>query len=131
VLAHDSGTQRAALKEALEASGWFEVVSELATGDHLVKTVEELQPDTVVVRLLLPKTNGLAALPRLRDAAPDSVIALMSLTESSQLEGIAVVRGADLCIEEAETPEFVVERLLRTMSRAEWLRTCTPSLVRI
>jgi len=126
VLAHDSAEQRAALTAALDSSGWFHVVGEVAAGDDLVPLVEQVQPDCIIVRLLLPRMNGLAALPHLRTVAPTSVISLVSVTPSEELEAIAVARGADLCLEEYLPPEVMAHRLLRVMSRTEWLR-CSDS----
>ena len=123
MLAHDSGYQRAALKVALSSSGWFEVVSEVSSGDELVPELRTFQPDIAVVRLLLPKRNGLAVLPDLLDASPSTLVVLLSVTPSAELEGIAVARGADLCLEEGLPPDRIVGQLLRMMSRTEWLRS--------
>jgi len=128
VLAHDSAKQRAALTTALHSSGWFHVVGEVAAGDDLVPLVEATQPDSVIVRLLLPRMNGLAALPHLRRVAPSSVVTLMSVTPSEELEAIAVARGADLCIEESMPAEALTQRLLRVMSRTEWFRCSANSV---
>src|SRR4051794_31082516 len=100
MLAHDSDHRRAALKSALHSSGWFEVVGEVRSGDDLASQVRDLQPDTVVVRLLLPKKNGLAILPDLLEASPNTLVVLLSVTSSAELEGIASARGADMCLEE-------------------------------
>ena len=125
VLAHDADHQRAALSMALHASGWFEVVGEATTGVDLLAQVTAFQPDAVLVRLLLPKGNGLAVLPDLLDLSPDSVVGLLSVTPSTELEGIACARGADLCLEESLPADRVVAHLLRMMSKTEWLR-CVP-----
>jgi DNA-binding NarL/FixJ family response regulator len=130
VLAHDSAEQRAALSEALHGSGWFHVVGEVAAGDDLVPVVEATEPDTVLVRLLLPRMNGLAALPHIREVAPLSVVTLLSVTPSEELEAIAVARGADLCLEESLPAEVLTHRLLRVMSRQEWFRCSEKSAAR-
>ncbi len=78
LLADDDSDLRLSLKWTLDYDGRFEVVGEAGDGEETLRLVEQEQPDAVVLDLKMPKLDGLAALPRLREAAPDMKIVVWS-----------------------------------------------------
>ena len=72
----------------------LEVVGEAANGDEAVRLVRQLQPDIVLMDLLMPVMDGIAATALIRRELPDTeVIALTSVLEDASVVG-AVRAGA-------------------------------------
>jgi CheY-like chemotaxis protein len=81
----------------LEEDG-FEVLGETARGDELVELVRTHRPDAVVLHERLADAQGLASIPGIRAASPDTRIAMC--TRSGGIELSAGTRGADVYLEE-------------------------------
>lgn len=75
---------------SLLTQGGFDVVGEAADGVEALDLALELQPDLVLLDLSMPGLDGLAALPRLRTAAPgcEVVVLTASGTEENLLAAI-------------------------------------------
>jgi DNA-binding NarL/FixJ family response regulator len=93
---------------SLLAQGGFEVVGEAADGAEALELAEALQPDLVLLDLSMPGLDGLAALPRLRAAAPacEVVVLTASGTEENLLGAIRA--GAAGYLLKSEPPERIV-----------------------
>ena len=59
VLADDHHIVRQSLRVLLEAKTDFRIVGEAATGLEAVELIERLQPDVLVVDIMMPELNGL------------------------------------------------------------------------
>lgn len=66
----DEPDVRLLLRVQLDGAG-LDVVGEAGDGAEAVERCAELQPDAVVLDLLMPRMNGFEAIPRLRSALPD------------------------------------------------------------
>ena len=72
----------------------LDVVGEAANGDEAVRLARQLQPDIVLMDLLMPVMDGIAATALIRRELPDTeVIALTSVLEDASVVG-AVRAGA-------------------------------------
>src|SRR2546422_115875 len=69
VIVDDHPLTREALSSLLGAHG-FEVIGCASDGAEAIQEVGRLQPDLVLLDLSMPGLDGLAALPRLPEAAP-------------------------------------------------------------
>ncbi|NOZ87264.1 MAG: response regulator transcription factor [Deltaproteobacteria bacterium] len=72
-----------------------------------LKAVKEIEPDMVVLDIMLPKMDGFAVLSRIRDFSSVPVIILTALSE-----GEDKVRGLDLGADDYLTKPFWMEELL-------------------
>ena len=82
VLADDHTVVRQGLKMFLDLDPDIEVVAEATNGAEAVKLARELQPDVVVMDLLMPVMDGVAATAAIRREVPDvEVLALTSVLE--------------------------------------------------
>ena len=70
LIVDDEADVRLLLRVQLETEG-FEVVGEATDGEEAVPACDQLRPDVVVLDLLMPRVNGLEAIPRLREAHPE------------------------------------------------------------
>ena len=57
----DHPIMRYGLRDALEASGRFEVVGLAEDGEEAVRTVEEIDPQVIVMDVIMPGKDGIDA----------------------------------------------------------------------
>jgi DNA-binding NarL/FixJ family response regulator len=89
LLADDHSVVRQGLKMFLGLDPEFEVVGEAANGQEAVRLARALRPDVVLMDLLMPVMDGIAATAAIRQELPDTeVIALTSV-----LEDVSVVNA--------------------------------------
>lgn len=92
VIVDDDPEMRALLGVLIGAERNFTVVGEAGNGSTAVSLVKDKQPDLVVLDLNMPETDGLAALPRLRSAAPGASIVMLTGNEDPTVQ-VAAIRG--------------------------------------
>ncbi len=127
------------VRGALERTGQFRVVAEAADGAEAVAAVTEEQPDLVLLDILMPVMDGMAALPLIRDACPDAVVVMLSaLGDSSGMPQKAMALGANGYIHKDGRLQALPEQLRvivggaiaeRTARRAR--ETASPSSPRV
>ncbi len=94
VLADDHSVVRQGLRMFLALDPELEVVGEAANGAEAVQAARTLRPDVVLMDLLMPVMDGIAATAAIRKEVPDvEVIALTSVLEDEKVVG-AVRAGA-------------------------------------
>jgi NarL family two-component system response regulator LiaR len=94
LIVDDHAVVRQGLKMFLALDGELDVVGEAANGEEAVRRARELQPDVVLMDLLMPQMDGIAATQIIRRELPDvEVIALTSVLEDKAVYG-AVRAGA-------------------------------------
>ena len=94
LLADDHSVVRQGLKMFLGLDPELEVVGEAQNGQEALKMAHELQPDVVLMDLLMPVMDGITAIGHIRRELPDvEVIALTSVLEDASVVG-AVRAGA-------------------------------------
>jgi two-component system, NarL family, response regulator LiaR len=94
VIADDHGVVRQGLKMFLGLDPELEVVGEASNGAEALKLAGELQPDVVLMDLLMPVMDGITAIGKIRQQYPDvEVLALTSVLEDASVVG-AVRAGA-------------------------------------
>ena len=94
LIADDHAVVRQGLRMFLRRDPELEVVGEAADGAAAVRLARALRPDVVLMDLLMPVMDGLAATGEIRRALPDTeVLALTSVLERASVVG-AVRAGA-------------------------------------
>jgi CheY-like chemotaxis protein len=112
LLADDTFTVRFLLRQALEASGDFEVVAEAGDGQEAIEEAVRHRPELVLLDLAMPVMDGLQALPRLRAEAPEATVVVLSGFTSERMEPQALALGAAGYLEKAGSPVRLVESIL-------------------
>jgi DNA-binding NarL/FixJ family response regulator len=117
LLVDDHPLTRSALAGLLTQHG-FDVVGEAADGDEAIASAAQLRPDLILLDLSMPGMDGLTALPRLREAAPDCEVVV--LTASGMEENLlgAIRAGAAGYLLKSEPPERIVD-FLRGVANGE------------
>ena len=94
LIADDHSMVRQGLRMFLELDPELEVVGEASNGDEAVRMARQLRPDVVVMDLVMPGMDGIAATKVIRDDLPETeVLALTSVLEDALVVG-AVRAGA-------------------------------------
>lgn len=82
----DHAVVREGLRAFLELQDGIEVAGEAADGEEAVAAAERLEPDVVLMDLVMPKLDGLDAMRALRDRVPSArVIVLTSYFDDEKL----------------------------------------------
>jgi DNA-binding NarL/FixJ family response regulator len=63
----------------------FKIVGVATDGQTALQQAKLLQPDVIVMDVLMPHMNGITAAQLMNKVAPDSAIVLMSLIDSEQI----------------------------------------------
>jgi DNA-binding NarL/FixJ family response regulator len=113
----DHPLTRDALAGLLAQHG-FDVVGMASSGDEAIEQARELQPQIVLLDLSMPGMDGLAALPRVREAAPDAEVVVLTASEDESNLLAAIRAGAAGYLLKSEPPERIVE-FLRGVARGE------------
>ncbi len=72
LVADDHPMLREGLVAVLSTQPDFDVIGEAADGSEVVRLAQTLRPDVILLDLEMPKTDGVAALQRLRDAGSEA-----------------------------------------------------------
>jgi len=94
LIADDHSVVRQGLRMFLALDPDLDVVAEAGDGAEAVRLVRELQPDVVLMDLIMPVMDGIAATQSIREGFPDTeVVALTSVLEDASVVG-AIRAGA-------------------------------------
>jgi len=117
LIVDDHPLTRDALASLLAANG-FDVVGQAAGGEEAIDLAGRLRPQLIVLDLTMPDLPGLEALPRLRDAAPDAEVVVLTASEDDGNLLAAIRGGAAGYLLKSEPPERIVG-FLRGVSQGE------------
>jgi len=99
VLADDSTEIRLALRAFAQSLFGVDVVGEAADGAEAIRLVTECRPDVLLLDLAMPVLDGLQALPRIRQASPDTTVIVLSGYGRDQAAKQALAAGAHAFVE--------------------------------
>lgn len=94
VLVDDHDLLRRGMKTMIEAAGDVEVVGEASDGTQLVQLVEETFPDVVLIDVVMPNKDGIAATAELKDRFPHMGVVVLSGHDEQQFVFDALKAGA-------------------------------------
>ena len=78
LLADDHAVVRAGIRNALEGMPGIEIVGEVGDGAALIESIDNLQPDCVLLDVTMPEFEPIAAIRRIRAKHPDLRILVVS-----------------------------------------------------
>ena len=113
VLADDHAVVRQGLRTFLDLQDDVEVVAEAPDGEAALAAAERVQPDVVLLDLVMPKLDGVAALHALRERAPEArVIVLTSFGDDDRVFAALRAGVVGYLLKDVEPAELV--RAIRT-----------------
>ena len=95
LIADDHAIVRMGLSALLDAEDDIEVVGEADDGKAAVRTVLKLQPDVVVLDLMMPVMDGIAATREIKSALPSAKVLILTTSTVSDDLAHAIDAGAD------------------------------------
>jgi DNA-binding NarL/FixJ family response regulator len=107
LLADDHSVVRQGLRMFLALDPELEVVGEAANGREAVQAARELHPDVVLMDLLMPVMDGIAAIGAIRAELTDvEVIALTSVLEDEKVVGAVRAGAIGYLLKDTESDEL-------------------------
>lgn len=108
VLADDHQVVRAGLRMLLDAEAEFKVVSEAGDVSLTERRVAAYRPDVLVLDVNMPEGSSIHAIPRMRAAAPDTHIVVLTMQNDPELARQALRAGATgYVLKEAAEAELI------------------------
>ena len=94
MIVDDHSILRVGLQQVLEQSGDFEVVGQAADGNEAVRIAAEVSPDLVVMDVMMPNKDGVAACREIIESAPDTRVIILTASTEEDAVVDAVAAGA-------------------------------------
>jgi DNA-binding NarL/FixJ family response regulator len=118
VVADDHPMFREGLVGAISSLPGVEVIAQAATGTEAVQSVEQLQPDVVVMDLHMPEVNGIEATRQVRESSPETAVLVLTMLEDDESLFAAMRAGArGYLVKGAERDE--IKRALEAVAQGE------------
>jgi DNA-binding NarL/FixJ family response regulator len=107
LLVDDHAMVRRGMRDFLSLHDDIDVVGEATDGSDAVQQADELQPDIVVMDLMMPNLDGIEATARIKAAHPDlEVIALTSFIEEARVVAAIEAGASGFLLKDAEADEL-------------------------
>jgi two-component system response regulator NreC len=108
LIVDDHAVVRAGLRHVIDREPDLETVGEAGSADEAIRTARELQPNVVVMDVVMPVTSGLEATPDVLVAAPDAKVLVLSMQDDPRYVREAFRVGASgYVLKEAADTEVV------------------------
>lgn len=108
LVADDHAVVRQGLRMFLGLDDEIDIVGEACDGRQAVDLARELQPDVILMDLLMPELDGIQAITILRREMPDTeIIALTSVLEDSSVIGAVRAGAVGYLLKDTEADELV------------------------
>ena len=111
MLADDHPIMRDGLRDALEGEVDFEVVGVAADGAEAVRMAQSVEPEVIVMDVMMPHKDGVDACREIMELLPDTRVLMLtaSTTEDAVVEAIAA--GATGYLQKDSGPEELAEAI--------------------
>jgi two-component system, NarL family, response regulator LiaR len=107
LLVDDHAVVREGLRAFLELQDGLEVVGEAGDGEEAVAEATRLEPDVILMDLVMPKLDGVGAMRRLRELVPTArVVVLTSFLEDDRLLPAIQAGAAGYLLKNTEPAEL-------------------------
>src|SRR5438067_10551957 len=110
LIVDDHPLTRDALASLLDQHG-FDVAGQASDGTEAIELAAELEPDVILLDLSMPGLDGLDALPRIREAAPECEVVVLTASGTEENLLGAIRGGAAGYLLKSEPPERIVDFL--------------------
>ena len=108
----DHPIMRNGIRDALEASGRFDVVGLAGDGEEAVRIVGELAPEVIVMDVIMPNKDGIDACREIMELLPDTRVVMLTASTEEDTVIEALAAGATGYLQKYSPPEELVEVVL-------------------
>jgi DNA-binding NarL/FixJ family response regulator len=102
LVADDNDSIRTVLREILQSEDDWEVCGEAKNGEEAIRRARELSPDVILMDIMMPVRDGIAATREIVRSAPETRVLIMTLyafpelyQEARSVGALGFVRKAD------------------------------------
>jgi DNA-binding NarL/FixJ family response regulator len=95
LITDDHAIVREGIRWMLESEPSIEIVGECSSGEELLASVVELDPEVVLLDIRMPGMSGLETLEALRKAHPDLPVLMLTMHDEPELVAGSIGRGAN------------------------------------
>ncbi len=120
LLVEDSQDVRLVVRRTLERAPNYEIVGEAGDGAEALRLVPGVEPDIILLDLLMPDVDGRTALPLLARVCPRAMIVVLSALNADHEAAPAIAAGAFAYLEKTAIGPTLSAELDRLHSL--WLR---------
>jgi two-component system, NarL family, response regulator NreC len=104
----DHAVVRSGLRLLIQQQDGLECAGEAGSAEEAIQSTRELEPDVVLLDIVMPGQSGIEALPALREAAPDAKVLVLSMQDDPSYVREAFGAGAmGYVLKEAADAEVV------------------------
>jgi DNA-binding NarL/FixJ family response regulator len=129
LIADDHEVVRAGVRILLESESGWKIVGEAATGREAVALAQELKPDVVVLDIGMPELNGLDAARQIKQALPETEIAIFSAVESEQVVHEVFAAGARAYLLKSDAGKHLVAAVKALLDHKPFLGSKVSEIV--
>jgi DNA-binding NarL/FixJ family response regulator len=104
LVADDHSIVRQGIRQVLESEPGFVVTAEAESCDAAVKAAESEPPDVVLLDITMPEESGIQGIARLRSAAPNARIVMLTVHDNKEYVLRSVRAGAHGYVRKDTTP---------------------------
>lgn len=115
LVAEDDRIQRSLLAEGIGRTADLELAGLAADGEEAYDLAVALEPDVILLDLVLPRLDGLELLRRYRQAGGRAGVLVLTRASGANVTGLALAQGADYVLVKP-APWIQVARILRMIS---------------
>jgi DNA-binding NarL/FixJ family response regulator len=96
-----------------------EVVGRVSNGRDAIEAVMTLRPDILVADLLMPGSDGLEICRRIKDAAPETAVVIVTAIDDAEVQKAAFEAGASAFIPKHEAAEALERTILQIFAERQ------------
>jgi DNA-binding NarL/FixJ family response regulator len=121
ILADDHHVVRQGLRSLLEAESDFEIIGEAAGGLETIQLVEQMEPDILVLDLVMPDLSGLEVVRQVGQRSPKTLVIILSMHANEAYVLEALRNGASGYVLKKATAGELVEAVHVVISGRRYL----------
>ncbi|HVR95985.1 MAG TPA: response regulator transcription factor [Thermoanaerobaculia bacterium] len=96
-----------------------EVVGSVSSGRDAIEAVMTLRPDVLVADLMMPDLNGLEVCRRVKHAAPETAVVIVTAFGDTEIEKVALEAGASALIPKHSAADALEDMLLQIFAEKQ------------
>lgn len=121
LIADDHAVVRMGLASLLGTSKTIEVIGEAFDGEETVKKALKLKPDVVVMDLVMPRKDGIAATTELHEKLPETSVLILTTFSSSENIAKALKAGATGAVLKSSSNDELIGAVLKVARGERYL----------
>ena len=121
LIVDDHAVVRQGLRTMLEPKGEFELIGEATNGIELIQLSRDLQPDLIILDLIMPELGGIEAIQQIKKCSVKSkILVLTSFSEEGKVIA-ALKAGASAYVLKESSPEELLHAIHVVLKGETWI----------